>query len=112
MLAPDICATIPRKVTFLGAREIPPLNLDLLALTFLSFDYALRSALGHERSGRMELRVEDSGQVLLTLDGDSGQVLLTLDGYPTSPADCAHGQRCSPKTQETPVAPTVNPYFL
>jgi hypothetical protein len=27
-------------VIFLGAREIPPLNLDLLALTFLSFGYS------------------------------------------------------------------------
>jgi Na+-transporting NADH:ubiquinone oxidoreductase subunit B len=75
----------------LGAREIALLNLDLLALTFLSFGYALRS----------ELRVEDSGQVLLTLDGP-----------PTSPADYAHGQRCSSKTEETPVnkALTIDEY--
>ncbi len=30
--------------------------------------------------------------------------LLTLDGYPTSPANYAHGQRCSLETPETPVA--------
>ena len=40
---------------------------------------------------RMELRVEDSGQALLT-----------LDGYPTSPGIYAQEQRCSPKTPETP----------
>jgi hypothetical protein len=40
----------------------------------------------------MELRVEDSGRGLLT-----------LDGYPTSPGMCAQEQRCSPKTLKTPV---------
>jgi hypothetical protein len=40
----------------------------------------------------MELRVEDSGRGLLT-----------LDGYPTSPAIYAQGQRFSQKSQETPV---------
>jgi hypothetical protein len=39
MFAPGIWATIPRKGTLLK-REISPLNLDLLALTFLSFGYA------------------------------------------------------------------------
>jgi len=41
--------------------------------------------------GRLELRVEDSGHALLT-----------LDGYPTSSGIYAQEQRCSPKTPETP----------
>jgi hypothetical protein len=35
--------------------------------------------------------------------GFLGFVGFTLDGQPTSPANFAHGQRCSPRTEETPL---------
>ena len=44
---------------------------------------------------------------LPTSKGLAFPFLLTLDGYPTSPANFAHGQRCSLETQETP----HNPYY-
>jgi len=63
---------------FAGGEYLPLPASERLAFPFRSaeltskpFDFALRS----------ELRVEDSGQALLT-----------LEGYPTSPADYAQGQ--------------------
>ena len=80
------------KVERLEVEEKPEAGLPL------SFGSALRSEqIGPELTAE-GLRVEDSGQALLT-----------LDWYPTSPANYAQGQRCSLETLETPKLDLLTP---